>query len=381
MKRTVMILIMLFPVAALAQENAPSALTDQTTATASIQVGSPATDPGASAYSDPSSSTAPTIGQDATTQQSQTAKSPKSSKPSGDVQRPVIEGSMVGYIDNAIVGSEIRVRFDAGFHDNAPDRAEFFYAQCGCNGGNAPGPSPGLVADLNFQQLYFRGEYAPISRFSIFTEVPVRWIQPQAFVTGTGSFPNHAGLNDVLAGVKFAAIASSSRYLTFQFQASFPSGDASKGLGTNHYSVEPELLYYQKISDRASLEAMLGDTHPIGGSTFTFSNGVTRNFAGDVFFYGVGPSYVLYKGDRVQFAPVIELVGWSVLGGLESNARLAEASIFPVVSADGTNIVNLKVGARTAIGDHNSIYVGYGHQLTHNVWYKEILRLEYRYSF
>jgi hypothetical protein len=108
---------------------------------------------------------------------------------------------------------------------------------------------------------------------------------------------------------------------------------------------------------------------------------VTRNFTGDVFFYGVGPSYVLYKGDRVQFAPVIELVGWSVLGGLESNARLAEASIFPVVSADGTNIVNLKVGARTAIGDHNSIYVGYGHQLTHDVWYKEILRLEYRYSF
>ena len=40
---------------------------------------------------------------------------------------------MVGYVDDAIVGSQVRIRFDAGFKDNAPDRAEFFYPQCGCN--------------------------------------------------------------------------------------------------------------------------------------------------------------------------------------------------------------------------------------------------------
>jgi hypothetical protein len=52
-----------------------------------------------------------------------------------------------------------------------------------------------------------------------------------------------------------------------------------------------------------------------------------------------------------------------------------------VVSVDGTNIVNLKVGARTAIGDHNSFYLGYGQALSHELWYKHIVRLEYRYTF
>ena len=86
---------------------------------------------------------------------------------------------MVGYVDDAIVASQIRFRFDAGFHDNAPDRAEFFYAQYA--GLNGPGPNS-VVADLNFQQLYLRGEYAPGKRLSFFTELPVRWIQPQLIV-------------------------------------------------------------------------------------------------------------------------------------------------------------------------------------------------------
>jgi outer membrane autotransporter protein len=75
---------------------------------------------------------------------------------------------------------------------------------------------------------------------------------------------------------------------------------------------------------------------------------------------------------------VIELVGWTVLGGLETNGKFFPA---PVVSADGTNIVNLKLGARTSIGRHHSFYLGYGQALTHEVWYKHIVRLEYRYTF
>ena len=45
------------------------------------------------------------------------------------------------------------------------------------------------------------------------------------------------------------------------------------------------------------------------------------------------------------------------------------------------NIVNLKAGVRTNIGFHNSVYVGFGQALTHDDWYKHIVRLEYRYSF
>jgi hypothetical protein len=208
----------------------------------------------------------------------------------------------------------------------------------------------------------------------VFAEVPIRWVQPQQFVAATipatGGFGNQAGLSDVQAGFKFAALASHEHYLTFQFLAAFPSGDSSKGLGTNHYSVEPSLLFFQKVTDRMSFEAQLGGWHAFEGAS--------PGFQGDVITYGVGPSYELYRGERVRFAPVVELVGWRVLGVRENDGDFFPN---PVVSVEGTNIVNLKVGARTAIGNHNSFYLGYGQALSHEVWYKHILRLEYRYTF
>ena len=314
------------------------------------------------------------------------AKVQKAKKPS----RPPSEGSMVGYVDDAIVGSQVRLRFDAGFHNNAPDRAEFFYAQYA--GLNGPGPNS-LVADLNFQQLYLRAEYAPTQRFSLFTEIPLRWIQPQLIVANLNpstTLTNEGGISDVAAGFKLAAIASPNQYLTFQFQAYFPSGDASSGLGTGHYNVEPALLYYQRLSSRSAVEAEVGDSHPIGGSSCLNpcqSNNATgpgsQGFAGDVFFYGLGPSYAVYRSDHVLIAPVIELVGWRVLGGLETVCvpSVQDCSGQNAVSADGTNIVNLKAGVRAMAGAHSSFYVGYGHQLTHDFWYKEIVRAEYRYTF
>src|ERR1700687_167318 len=112
-------------------------------------------------------------------------KTPKPPKPPS-ADRPSIGGSMVAYIDNAIIGSQIRMRFDAGFDNNSPDRAEFFYAKCGCyrvlNGNafaaafdpNAPGPGTGIPTAINFQQLRFNLEYALVRRFSVFADVPIR---------------------------------------------------------------------------------------------------------------------------------------------------------------------------------------------------------------
>lgn len=382
MKRAILVLMLLLPLAVAAQVKDPSALGNQLGAAGSMQANASSTSDGF--YTEPGTSANLGSNPNSSAPQQPNAKPSPSTQPRGE-PKPKIPGSMVGYIDDAIVATQIRIRFDAGFEDNAPDRAEFFYPQCGCNLNGAPGPrnGQGLVTALNFQQLYMRAEYAPISRFSAFVEVPVRWIQPQKFAQFTGSFSSQAGLSDVQAGIKFAAIASYDRYLTFQLQAAFPSGDGSRGLGTHHYSVSPELIFYQAISSRAALEAMVGGNLPIGGSSFTFPSGITKGFAGDVFTYGVGPSYTLYRGEHLQFTPVIELVGWGVRGGLETQPLPNPTPKNPatVLSADGINIVNLKLGARTTIGAHNSLYVGYGHQLTHDMWYKQIVRVEYRYTF
>jgi hypothetical protein len=295
-----------------------------------------------------------------------------------DSGEPPVQGSTVGYIDDAIVGSQVRVRFDAAFGDSQIDMAEYLFAQSGSNGGTAAGPKPGLASNLNFQQLYMHGEYAPKKFLSFLVDVPVRWMQPMGFDPATLSseevgFGDHGGLSDVSAGFKLAALASERQYLTFQFVGTFPSGDPGKGLGTDHYTIAPTLLYYRKVTDRFTLESQFGDSHPIGGDT--------PGFAGDVIEYGAGPSYVAYKSDKVQFTPVIELVIWKIFGGMW-NDPTTPANMSTISSADGNNIINLKFGARTTIGKNTSFYVGYGHALTSaNFWYQQILRVEYRRSF
>ena len=385
MERLILSLLVFLPITPIAQQ---TRLEDTSfrAGSANISLASNANGTGASSESASEGNPLPQTNNSTNAQKTSKPKARTPNKPS----RPAYRGSMVGYVDDAIVGSQIRIRIDAGLHDNAPDRADFFYAQYA--GLNGPGPKS-VVTDLNFQQLYLRGEYAPMHRLSFFTEVPFRWIQPQqavASVSPTSFLTNQGGLSDVAAGFKLAAIASPNRYLTFQFQANFPSGDASSGLGTNHYSVAPSLLYFQRFSDRLALEAELGDSHPIGGSSCrnpctstNVSGPTTLGFAGDVFYYGLGPSYGLYQGEHVQVAPVVELVGWRVLGGLETFCLpgVPNCAVQEAVSADGTNIVNFKVGARAMMGAHSSFYVGYGHQLTHAIWYKEIVRVEYRYSF
>src|SRR5262249_26345056 len=134
-------------------------------------------------------------------------------------------------------------------------------------------------------------------------------------------------------------------------------------------SVEPALLLNQRLSDRLAIESQIGDWHPIDGSDF---RGVA--YSDDVLFYGIGPSFVVYRSDRMQFAPVVELVGWHLFGGQQvqppGNAVPADA-----------NIVNLKVGARATVNGRNSFYIGYGRGLTNALWYSDIVRFEYRYSF
>lgn len=317
-------------------------------------------------------------------------KKPKPSpRPVGESQMPTIQSIKVGYLDSAIIGSQIRLRFDDSLHSLVPDRAEFFYAKCGCYADlpvsdpqmdpKAPGPGPRNAADLTFQQLFLNVEYAANYRFSIFGEVPMRSIEYLRWGNfpapdGQQRFTNLIGLSDVNAGVKLAVLASPSHYLTVQLQGIFPTGDAAIGMGTHHVSIVPALLYYQRLTQYWSIDSEFSDTHPIGGAAGLSSSGGS-GFAGDVLFYGVGPSYELVTSEKFHLSPVLEMAAWRVVGGFQTT----EAS--GGISANGTNVVNMKWGARMSFGSHSTAYVGFGTSLTSATWYRDIFRIEYRYSF
>ena len=293
-------------------------------------------------------------------------------------------GSMVGYIEDSSITTQFRVRFDAGWGNDRPDRAEFFYAKCGCyifdaapfGDLEAPGPGPGVPTELSYQQLFLFGEYAVNERVSLFAELPIRSIEPKGFLDfgpPYDPFEGASGLGDIRAGAKFGLMSRSDRQATLQMRVGLPSGDAAKGLGSDLVSVEPAFLYNQQVHDRVGLEAQFGVWLPFGGSAGVDS---PDKFSGQIIYYGIGPSFDVVSTDRARFSPVVELVGWRVINGFQTGC-LEDLSC--TYDADD-NIVSLKFGARTTVNERHSFYVGYGVPLTSAQWYSKILRLEYRFG-
>jgi hypothetical protein len=289
--------------------------------------------------------------------------------------------SAAGYVDSAIPTNQLRVRFDAAYDDNRPDRADFFYPKCGCFrvagiDPNAPGPVSSTLPtaaarSVDYQELSTYLEVAANERLSGFAEVPFRWIDI-AF-NGTPENDNHHDISDVNFGFKYALLYSPDQVLTLQVRAYAPTGDASRGLGTNNWNLEPALLFYQRLSERLLFEGEFRDFIPIDSAD---------DFAGNVIRYGGGLSYFFYTAPRFRVATVNEFVGWTVLNGKETTEEGA-------VSASGDTIVNFKTGLRLGFGRATEpgvlgkadMYVGYGRALTGDVWYKDIFRAELRFHF
>jgi hypothetical protein len=289
-----------------------------------------------------------------------------------------------------------RLRFDAGYDLNRPDRAEFFYAEWhnlsvaphGINGDGvffdprARGPAK-LPGNVNYQGYSAYLEYAFGDRLSVFGEVPYRTInfkhlEDEPVPEGGSNNPN--GFSDLQFGFKAALVACPDRYLTFQFRTYVPTGDPGQGLGTGHVSLEPGLLFYQRFTDRLVGQAQIMDWIPIDGGSE----------AGNVLNYGAGLAYDVYQRGNLRITPVAEFIGWTILHGFEStngvvNATAPPGVVLPAVggveNASGATIVNGKIGVRTYFGRGNDVYIGWGHALTGSRWYQDIVRVEYRRTF
>jgi hypothetical protein len=272
--------------------------------------------------------------------------------------QPTDADTRVGYIDGAIPGDQFRLRYEAGYDFTRGTRAEFFYARSGPSGPGLPKPEP----RIDYQDLSAYLELMPRSGFSAFVEVPWRFLNPEVN-------PDANGLGDMNAGFKYAFIDRHDLVATFQFRTYAPTGEAHRGLGNDHVSLEPALLVYKPFSDRLRLEGEFRPWVPVGGT----------DFSGPIIRYGLGLDYDIYRTCNLRITPVIEGVAWTVVGGKES--FVTPSGLVGVQDAAGDTIVNIKLGIRTSMGRHSDIYAGYGRALSGDRWYENVFRLEYRLSF
>ncbi len=290
-----------------------------------------------------------------------------------------------GYLDPAAPVTMFRLRYDDGINNRFPDRGEYFYAKCGCFRDpalagntldpNARGPQ-GANLSVNYQDVRPYFEYAFNTKFSVFTELPVRFVSFNSITTPPGTqqgLGSEGGLSDMNVGFKYAFVAEENRYWTFQLRTYIPTGDSYLGLGTGHVSIEPSLLYYRRLTDRLLLQGQFTEFAPVGGS----------GFASNVLQYGGGLGYILHQGERATVIPTLEMVGWTFIGGQEFNP------VSGIQSASGDTIVNIKPGVRIGIGrapapmamQQQSIYAGFGIPVTGDQFYSNLFRVEYRYVF
>ena len=276
--------------------------------------------------------------------------------PSLRAQGPTVSSSSVGYIDDAIPGNMLRLRFDDSVNIHAYNRGEFI-----------TGAANGFPKDetrVDYQEVSAYAEYALYDRLSFFIEMPVRYLEAQ--VNG-----DHFGVSDINAGGKLAFVQTEETVATFQFRTYAPTGDSVRGLGTGHTTLEPALLLYDNLGAGLTLEGETRATIPLGG---------TPDFESYVLRYGIGLGYDLYKENDLTICPIVEFVGWTFLGGKEDLLTSGDP-VTTTKSASGDTIVNAKMGVRLKMLDRGDIYFGYGRALTGSTLYKDIYRLEWRLYF
>jgi hypothetical protein len=281
---------------------------------------------------------------------------PDPSPPPAESDSLSFNESNVSILDSALPRSTLRMRFDTGYHDARPTRAEYFQAKGGLPLSQG---MPLLEPNINsYQDLATYLEFAPVSFFSVFVESPVRWVNPQAN-------QNIYGYGDTNFGFKLCTWDSQDIIVTLQLRVYDPTAQRP-GLGTEHWTIEPAVLGIWRPFSNIMLEGDLRYWAPLNGS----------DFAGDIVRYGVGLSFGQASPQGPWIKPVVEAVGWTVLGGKTLVVTTPDA--YFVEGAAGQTIVNGYVGVRCGLGATLDGYIGYGRCFTGDAWTRDFVRVELR---
>jgi hypothetical protein len=273
----------------------------------------------------------------------------------------------ISFVDTTQPMQNFRMRFDAGYDYQSPDRAEYFWARIG--GGRGPGAAGNPAPSVDYQDIRTYMEVGG-DKFSVGTDVPIRIVDPSSPDPNV-QFGNHSGIGDVNITTKLLFLDGKDWQITNLFRTHIPSGDAGKGLGTGHASIEPGFAMRYRWSDYTYLHGDLKYWVPLGGDQL---------HEGEVLNYGIAMSHVWRETDTYAIMPTLEFRGYSFLAGRETLPDGTDQIVDP------NGIMIAHPGIRWA-WDHGTdcglreVGVFGGFALTSDSLYEELIRLEFRWNW
>ncbi len=257
--------------------------------------------------------------------------------------------------------SDLRLRFDAGYNVNRPDRDEYFWAKSRSRPAGR-GPAQ-LERNVDYQEFRVISEVGGKS-FSATTEYPIRLLAPEVN-------DNTNGFGDMQVATKILLMDGARWQIAQVFRTTINTGSSMKGLGTGHVSLEPGFLFRYKWSPETYIHSELKYWIPLAGS----------DYAGQIIRASIGVSHVWYESDSFAILPTLEFVGLYPQDGYETDPATGLR-----VSADSSTVINACPGARIEWdtgGDLGLIEIGIGSEfaLTNAHWPSTLLRFELRYNF
>lgn len=257
--------------------------------------------------------------------------------------------------------TQTRARWDYGERFTFPDRGEYFWARAD---GKGKGPKPNAPAlgtpALDYHELYLDQEIAA-GMGSVTVSMPYRSVNPTPFTNSA------AGFGDLQITAKSLLYDTELFMFAFQFKTYIPTGQAMKGLGTGHTSLEPGLIAGLRISPRTYAQAQVREWIPIAGD---------KDYMGAAIFYSFSLNHILWQPVRdVRLIGTWETTGFGFQDGLYTNAAVGG------IKLSGQSAVHTGVGLRLFFCDTLDLGLGWQHGISGKYLIQDQVRTEFRYRF
>ncbi|MDB5311260.1 MAG: hypothetical protein JWO38_5462 [Gemmataceae bacterium] len=260
--------------------------------------------------------------------------------------------------------TQTRFRWDYGSNLAYPDRGEMFWARADGSGkGRGPKPVPRAIGvpSLAYHELYLDQEIAS-GLGSVTISLPYRSVNPFPFA------PSAAGFSDLQITAKSLLFDSELFMFAFQMRTYIPTGNATKGLGTGHTSLEPGLIAGIRVSPNTYAVAQVEEWIPLGGDSI---------YAGAALKYNFSFNHVLWR-------PVkdVQLIGtWEMTGLTFQDGAFTDPVLGTGQKLSGQTSLNMGVGGRLFFCDKFDAGAGWAHEIAGRFLPLNQLRVEFRYRY